>query len=57
MKGLSERFTSGLSNAITEEKDIAVGKLAVMHFNDEVDALRDDVQRFEARLRLLENSL
>ncbi|QCZ92362.1 ubiquinone biosynthesis accessory factor UbiJ [Salinimonas iocasae] len=57
MKALSERFTSGLSNAITEEKDIAVGKLAVMHFNDEVDALRDDVQRFEARLRLLENSL
>lgn len=53
----SERFTRGLSNAITEEKDIAVGKLAVMHFNDEVDALRDDVQRFEARLRLLENTL
>lgn len=53
----SERLTRGLSNAITEEKDIAVGKLAVMHFNDEVDALRDDAQRFEARLRLLENSL
>ncbi|WP_018984699.1 ubiquinone biosynthesis accessory factor UbiJ [Salinimonas chungwhensis] len=50
------RLQAGLGNALTEEKDIAVSKLAVMHFNDEVDALRDDVQRFEARLSLLEKN-
>ncbi|AXR07893.1 ubiquinone biosynthesis accessory factor UbiJ [Salinimonas sediminis] len=49
------RSRAGISNALTEEKPIGVGKLAVMHFNDEVDALRDDVQRFEARLNALNN--
>lgn len=42
------------ANALVEEKQLAAHKLAVMHFSDEVSALRDDVARFEARLRQFE---
>ncbi len=45
---------AGLSNALTEEKDVAVPKIAVAHFADQVTDLRDDVDRFAARLSQLE---
>ena len=54
----AERFfgnaKAGLGNALTEEKDVAVPSIAVAHFADQVTDLRDDVERFEARLAQLE---
>lgn len=44
-------------NAIVEEKKLAAHKLAVMHFSDEVSALRDSTERLDARLRDLEERL
>ena len=44
-------------NAIVEEKQLAAHKLAVMHFSDEVNALRDDTARLEARLHQLEQKM
>lgn len=49
-----ERTRAGITNTITEEKPIGVGKLAMLHFSDEVSILRDDIQRFEARLNALD---
>lgn len=49
----ARRAQAGLANALTEEKQVAVNQLAITHFSDQVDALRDDVQRFEARLNAL----
>ncbi|MCW8109289.1 SCP2 sterol-binding domain-containing protein [Alteromonas ponticola] len=46
-----------LANTIVEEKELAAHKLAVMHFCDEVSALRNDVERFEVRLKQLESPL
>ena len=48
------RTRAGLSNTLTEEKPIGVSKLAMLHFSDEVSMLRDDIQRFEARLNALD---
>ena len=47
---------AGLSNALTEEKDIAVPRIAVTWYADQVSELRDDVARFEARLSKLEQN-
>lgn len=44
------------SNALLEEKQIAAHKLAVLHFSDQVNALRDDVARLDARLLQLEQN-
>lgn len=44
-------------NAIVEEKQLAAHKLAVMHFSDEVSALRDHTDSVDARLRRLEEKL
>ncbi|MEQ3639151.1 MAG: SCP2 sterol-binding domain-containing protein [Alteromonas sp.] len=44
-------------NALVEEKKLAAHKLAVMHFSDEVSALRDSTERLDARLRDLEERL
>jgi len=41
-------------NAVVEEKQLAAHKLAVMHFSDEVNALRDRAESADARLRRLE---
>lgn len=43
-------------NAIVEEKQLAAHRLAVMHFSDTVNTLRDDTARLEARLNTLEES-
>ncbi|QJR81492.1 hypothetical protein CA267_012220 [Alteromonas pelagimontana] len=48
------RAQDTVGNAIVEEKNLAAHRLAVVHFSDEVDALRDDVERAEARIRRLE---
>ena len=45
-----------LGSALTDEKQLAAHKLAVMHFSDQVSSLRDDAERFEARLERLERS-
>jgi ubiquinone biosynthesis protein UbiJ len=41
-------------NALVEEKQLAAHRLAVMHFSDEVNSIRDDVAKLEARLQKLE---
>lgn len=46
-----------VGNAIVEEKKLAAHKLAVMHFSDEVSALRDSTEHLDARLRDLEERL
>ena len=43
-----------LGNAMVEEKQLAAHKLAVMHFSDEVNELRDRAENADARLRQLE---
>jgi len=48
---------SVLGNAVVEEKQLAAHKLAVMHFSDEVNALRDRTESADARLRRLEEKL
>ena len=45
-----------LGSTLTDEKQLAAHKLAVMHFSDQVSSLRDDSERFEARLERLERS-
>ncbi|CAD5250001.1 conserved hypothetical protein [Alteromonas sp. 38] len=52
--GALSEFNKVASNALIEEKQIAAPKLAVLHFSDEVNALRDDVARLDARLLQLE---
>lgn len=42
------------ANAIVEEKKLAAHKLAVMHFSDEVNSVRDAAAKLDARLTLLE---
>lgn len=44
-----------LGSALTDEKQLAAHKLAVMHFSDEVSRLRDDAERLESRLSRLES--
>ncbi|GFD69108.1 SCP2 domain-containing protein [Alteromonas sp. KUL106] len=46
-----------VGNALVEEKQLAAHKLAVMHFSDEVNVLRDRTESAEARLRKLEEKL
>jgi len=46
-----------LGNAVVEEKQLAAHRLAVMHFSDEVNVLRDRAERADARLRRLEENL
>ncbi|NDV91760.1 hypothetical protein GTH32_11245 [Alteromonas sp. 345S023] len=41
-------------NALVEEKQLAAHRLAVMHFSDQVNSIRDDVAKLEARLQKLE---
>jgi ubiquinone biosynthesis protein UbiJ len=41
-------------NALVEEKQLAAHRLAVVHFSDEVNSIRDDVAKLEARLQKLE---
>jgi ubiquinone biosynthesis protein UbiJ len=48
------RFSRLLGDGLTEEKQLAAHKLAVMHFGDEVERLQDDVARTHARLERLE---
>lgn len=48
---------SVLGNAVVEEKQLAAHKLAVMHYSDEVNALRDRTESADARLRRLEEKL
>ncbi|APD87638.1 hypothetical protein BM527_16905 [Alteromonas sp. Mex14] len=43
-----------LGNAMVEEKQLAAHKLAVLHFSDEVNELRDRAENADARLRQLE---
>ena len=64
LNGVKQKVTSALaslqqlaSNAIIEEKQLAAHKLAIMHFSDEVNALRDDTARLEARLHQLEQNM
>lgn len=45
-----------LGSALTDEKQLAAHKLAVLHFSDQVSSLRDDAERLEARLARLERS-
>ena len=52
--GALSEFNKVASNALIEEKQKAAPKLAVLHFSDEVNALRDDVARLDARLLQLE---
>ncbi|MCP3865371.1 MAG: hypothetical protein GY923_06105, partial [Aestuariibacter sp.] len=42
-------------SALTDEKQLAAHKLAVLHFSDEVSRLRDDAERLESRLSRLES--
>ncbi|BFT31621.1 hypothetical protein D210916BOD24_27970 [Alteromonas sp. D210916BOD_24] len=64
MKTVHGRSTSALStlgrvvgNTIVEEKPLAAHKLAVMHFSDEVNTLRDRAESVDVRLRRLEEQL
>jgi ubiquinone biosynthesis protein UbiJ len=43
-----------LGNTVVEEKKLAAHRLAVMHFSDDVNALRDSTDRLDERLRQLE---
>ncbi|WP_026376447.1 ubiquinone biosynthesis accessory factor UbiJ [Aestuariibacter salexigens] len=43
-------------NAVLEEKPIAAHPIAIAHFSDQVDALRQDTDRLMVRLEQLENS-
>lgn len=45
-----------LSEAALDEKEIAVRKIMVSNFSDEVAQLRSDAERLEARIRRLEES-
>jgi len=45
------------SNTLVEEKQIAAHKLAVLHFSDEVNVLRDEVAHLNARLLKLEQNM
>ena len=61
VKAVHEKSMSALAsvakvfgNALVEEKQLAAHKLAVMHFSDEVNALRDRTESADARLRRLE---
>lgn len=54
---LFDNAKAGLANALTEEKDIAVPAIAVAHFSDQVSDLRDDAERFAARLTQLEQAI
>lgn len=49
-------LTTITGNALVEEKQLAAHKLAVMHFSDEVNRVRDDVAKLEARLQTLEQA-
>ncbi|MEG3768342.1 ubiquinone biosynthesis accessory factor UbiJ [Alteromonas sp. 14N.309.X.WAT.G.H12] len=51
---LADNIKAGLRNGLTEEKQIGVPSLALAHFADEVSDLRDDTDRFAARLAHLE---
>ncbi len=54
MMTLTQKLSRTFGNAVVEEKQLAAHRLAVMHFNDEVSELRDDVARAEVRLQKLE---
>jgi ubiquinone biosynthesis protein UbiJ len=49
-----EQFTQTLSDAALDEKPIAVRKIMLLNFVDEVGELRTNVDRLEARLSILE---
>lgn len=51
-----EQFTQILSDAALDEKPIAVRKIMLVNFIDEVSELRTDVDRLEARLSILEEN-
>ncbi|MEC8375175.1 MAG: SCP2 sterol-binding domain-containing protein [Pseudomonadota bacterium] len=60
-KAIHHKSTAAISsiarifgNALVEEKKVAAHKLAVLHFSDEVNALRDSTERLDARLSAIE---
>ncbi|GGF69441.1 ubiquinone biosynthesis accessory factor UbiJ [Alteromonas lipolytica] len=56
LKTLSIKAGAILGSTLTDEKQLAAHKLAVLHFSDQVSSLRDDVERFETRLARLERN-
>ncbi|MDC8832380.1 ubiquinone biosynthesis accessory factor UbiJ [Alteromonas gilva] len=56
LKLMSGKAEAILGSALTDEKQIAAHRLAVIHFSDQVSALRDDTERLAARLARLERS-
>lgn len=55
-KRSGERIRTMLSEGLIEEKQLAAPAIAVTHFCDQVDTLRSDVGRLEARLAILEKA-
>jgi ubiquinone biosynthesis protein UbiJ len=60
-KAIHHKSTAAISsiarvfgNALVEEKKVAAHKLAVLHFSDEVNALRDSTERLDVRLSAME---
>lgn len=56
VKKVTHKASAIFGSALTDEKQLAAHRLAVLHFSDEVSRLRDDAERFEARLSKLEGS-
>ncbi len=56
-KGRSEAFTSNLGEYLQEELRLLPVRLEIEEFLADVDALRDDVERLQARLKLLSAKL
>lgn len=56
LKVIGSKAEAIVGSALTDEKQLAAHKLAVLHFSDQVSSLRDDTERFEARLNKLERS-
>ena len=57
IKTLHNRSMSALANYALEENSVAVTKIEMMNFSDNVNDLRADVARIEARLDRLEHKL
>ena len=55
LKRFGDKSSLIIGSALTDEKQLAAHKLAVLHFSDEVSRLRDDAERLESRLSRLES--
>ncbi len=55
LKRFGDKSSLIVGSALTDEKQLAAHKLAVLHFSDEVSRLRDDAERLESRLSRLES--